>query len=338
MTPMTPLLETRALAIGYRRRGKSDVRLGHDLELRLQRGKLVGLLGPNGIGKSTLLRTLAGVQKPLAGQVLIAGKDIVNLKPGELARRLSMVLTALPPPMLMTGYGLVALGRHPHTDWLGRMTPDDHRKVAAALRAVKGEELAEQPAAELSDGQRQKLLIARALAQESEIMLLDEPTAYLDLPRRIETMSLLKRLARSQQRAILVSTHDLDLALRACDNLWLMSAAGITAGAPEDLALHGSLSATFRADGIRFDQERGGFFLDPPGGRAVHVAGHGQDIAWIRRALSRAGFTLNESPGRVLVSRAQNGSEPIWKLRIDDNVTKHRTIEAVLNTLESQQE
>ncbi len=335
---MTPPLETRALAIGYRRRGKSDLRLGHGLELRLQRGKLVGLLGPNGIGKSTLLRTLAGVRKPLAGQVLISGSDIANLKPGELARHLSMVLTALPPPMLMTGYGLVALGRHPHTDWLGRMTPEDHSKVAAALRAVKGEDLAEQALAELSDGQRQKLLIARALAQESQIMLLDEPTAYLDLPRRIETMSLLKRLAHSQQRAILVSTHDLDLALRSCDRLWLMSPAGITVGAPEDLVLDGRLSETFRADGVRFDQRRGGFFLDPPGGRAIHVAGDSEETAWMRRAVRRAGFALNNEPGKIVVMRAQNGREPIWKLRINESVTKHQTIEAVLNRLEGQLE
>ena len=333
---MTPPLETRALAIGYRRRGKGDVQLAQGLDLRLQRGKLVGLLGPNGIGKSTLLRTLAGVQKALSGRVFVAGEDITRLKPKEQARRLSMVLTAVPPPMLMTGYGLVALGRQPHTDWIGRMTAEDHGKVSAALRAVKGGDLAEQPLAELSDGQRQKLLIARALAQESEIMLLDEPTAYLDLPRRIETMSLLKQLARAQRRAILVSTHDLDLALRSCDRLWLMSAAGISAGAPEDLALDGRLSATFRAEGIHFDQRSGGFFLDAPGGRAVHVAGDGEATAWMRRAVSRAGFALSDEPCRITVARYRNGSEPMWSLRLNDSVTRHESIEAVLNRLEDQ--
>ena len=333
---MTTLLETRDLSIGYRRRGKSDNLLGRGLNLRLHCGELIGLLGPNGIGKSTLLRTLAGAQKPLSGRVLLAGNEVSSLKPRELARRLSMVLTAAPTPGLMNGYALVALGRHPHTDWLGRMTRDDHAQVAAALAAVNAEEFAEQPVIELSDGQRQKLMIACALAQQSEIMLLDEPTAYLDLPRRIETMALLKQLAHSTERAILVSTHDLDLALRSCDCLWLMSAAGIVQGAPEDLVLDGSLSATFRADGIHFDQNRGSFVLDAPSGLAVYVSGDDENAAWLRRAVTRAGFELNDSPGRIAISHHKNGNGKSWLLRIDERETHHHTIEAVLTQLESQ--
>ncbi|MCY3779964.1 MAG: ABC transporter ATP-binding protein [Chloroflexi bacterium] len=333
---MTLPLETRELAIGYSRRGRGDVRLGQGLNLRLQSGKLVGLLGPNGIGKSTLLRTLAGVQKPLAGELLLAGDDIRRLKPRDLAGRLSMVLTAIPPPSLMNGYALVALGRHPHTDWLGRMTERDHRQVTAALRSVKGEDLAERPVAELSDGQRQKLLIARALAQGSEIMLLDEPTAFLDLPRRIQTVALLKHLARNEKRAILVSTHDLDLAIRYCDKLWLMSASGIVSGAPEDLVLDGSLGMAFRASGIRFDTDRGSFFLDPPGRGTIYVEGNCEHANWLRRAVTRAGFEVGEKPGRTVLSRSGNGHDPGWKLRIDERVTLHETIEAVLNELEGQ--
>ena len=173
----------------------------------------------------------------------------------------------------MNGYGLVALGRHPHSDWLGRLTAADHRAVAWALNAVSASDLAEKPLAQLSDGQRQKLMIARALAQEAQVMLLDEPTAYLDLPRRVETMQLLKELARSAKRAILVSTHDLDLALRSCDQLWLMSADGIVTGAPEDLVLDGGLGKTFSAAGITFDKRIGSFVMDPPGGPSVRVIG-----------------------------------------------------------------
>ena len=216
-------LETQDLSIGYRRRAKGDLVLARALNLRLQTGRLVGLLGPNGVGKSTLLRTMAGMQKALSGRILLVGRELATHTPMALARRLSMVLTSAPQPNMMNGYGLVALGRHPHSDWLGRLTMEDHDAIAWAISAVKADDLVDKPLSELSDGQRQKLMIARALAQESDIMLLDEPTAYLDLPRRVETMQLLKNLSRSTKRAILVSTHDLDLALRSCDQLWLMS-------------------------------------------------------------------------------------------------------------------
>ncbi len=331
---MRPALETRNLTIGYRRRGEADVCLAKALNLRLQGRALVGLLGPNGVGKSTLLRTFAGLQKPLGGQVLLADEDVTAIAPRDLARKLSMVLTAAPPPALMNGYAIVALGRQPHTDWLGRLTDKDRHMIAIALRAVDGADLAEQRLAELSDGQRQKLMIARALAQQSEFMLLDEPTAYLDLPRKIETMALLKRLTRSEARAILVATHDIDLAMRYCDSLWLMSKDGIICGAPEDLALDGSLGGAFRADGIRFDQSRGRFYRERPGGQAVMVVGEDEHAAWLRRAVTRAGYSVSSGSSRAIVSRSRNGSGPRWKLRIDERVGYHGTIEAVLRALE----
>ena len=187
---MAMALQTRALTIGYRRRRQPDIVLASQLNLRLRPGTLVGLLGVNGVGKSTLLQTLAGTQAPLAGSVLLAGRDLRQLGAGDLARRLSMVLTRSPSAVAMTGFELVALGRLPHTDWLGKLRADDRRMVAWALEAVDARDLANESVAELSDGQRQKLMIARALAQETEVMLLDEPTAFLDLPRRIETMQL----------------------------------------------------------------------------------------------------------------------------------------------------
>ncbi len=327
-------LRSRDLSIGYRRRGRPDVVLARALNLRLRPGELVGLLGPNGIGKSTLLSTLGGGLQPLAGQVLLDQRDIAQLKPQERARRLSLVTTAAPRPRLMSGYALVALGRHPHTDWLGRLTADDRDIIAWALDAVNGGELAGQPVAELSDGQRQKLMIARALAQQSDIMLLDEPTAFLDLPRRIETMALLKKLAGTTGLAILVSTHDLDLALRNCDRLWLMSQAGIKAGAPEDLALDGSLGATFHAEGIHFDQRRGSFALDAAAGQPVYVPGDGEQAIWLRRALARAGYALDDRPGRIELYHQQNGHGSNWHLRINGATSRHATIEAALKALE----
>ncbi len=328
-----PALETRDLSIGFRRRGKLDIALARGLNLRLRRGQLIGLLGPNGIGKSTLLRTLAGMHKPIAGSVLVNGVDIAMLSPPEMAACLSLVLTVAPQPNLMNGYALVALGRHPHTDWLGRLTEKDHEVIARALDAVKAHDLAERPVAELSDGQRQKLMIARALAQESQVMLLDEPTAYLDLPRRVETMQLLKQLAHTTKHAILVSTHDLDLALRSCDRLWLMSDAGIAAGTPEDLVLDGSLGMTFQAAGMRFNLSRGTFAPDPPHGRAVSVCGNGAPAIWMRRALERSGYVVSDAPDAVEIRHRSNGEHPMWRLRINGSSSQHRLIQDVLDAL-----
>ena len=242
-------LETRSLAIGYRQR-RGEKRLAQELNLRLRRGELVGLLGANGVGKSTLLRTLARMHPPLDGRVLLDGDDAAKLSPADVARRLSIVLTAAPQPSLLNGYALVALGRYPHSDWLGNLHPRDHALVAWALAAVGACDLAAARVAELSDGQRQKLMIARALAQDCPLMLLDEPTAFLDYPRRLETLRLLRHLTRGAKRAILVSTHELDLALRYCDELWLMADGGVVCGAPSQLAADGSLQAAFGMDDL----------------------------------------------------------------------------------------
>jgi iron complex transport system ATP-binding protein len=332
----TIALETRALTLGYRRRRRSDVVLAHSLNLGLQKGQLVGLLGPNGVGKSTLLRTLARMQTALGGRILINGQDLATLSPAALARCLSIVLTVAPAPNMMNGYSLVALGRHPHSDWLGRLTAEDHEAVAWAIAAVNAEDLAETPLAELSDGQRQKLMIARALAQESAIMLLDEPTAYLDLPRRVETMQLLKRLARQAERAILVSTHDLDLALRNCDQLWLMQQDNMAIGAPEDLVLQGRLGETFSAAGINFDERLGAFVLDSPPGKRVKVCGDSTEAMWMRRALARSGYQLCEEAVAIEVARRTNGGAPLWHLRVHGRASAHRTVQAVLEALEGE--
>ncbi len=328
-----PALTTRGLTIGYRRRRKGDLVLARSLCLELARGRLIGLLGPNGVGKSTLLRTLGGLHPALAGRVRLAGHDLARLSPRALARQLSLVLTFAPQPALMTGYGLVALGRQPQSDWLGRLGDVDHAAIAWAISAVGADELAASPLAALSDGQRQKLMIARALAQEAPVMLLDEPTAYLDLPRRVETMQLLKRLAHSAGRAILVSTHDLDLALRSCDQLWLMSATGVVTGAPEDLVLAGALGETFDAAGFRFDQDSGAFIQASSPGRLVCVRGGGAQAIWMRRALERSGYALSDEPGAINVARRNDG-ETGWKLTIAGRASAHSTIQSVLAALE----
>jgi iron complex transport system ATP-binding protein len=294
------------LSIGYRHPRRPAVVVADNITVSLKPGELVCLIGPNGAGKSTLMRTLAGMQPPLAGSVSIMGDDLAALAPRDLAQRLSIVLTERVEVGILPAYALVALGRHPYTDWTGRLTPNDEAIVLWAIEAVGASDLAARSVDELSDGERQKILIARALAQEPDVMLLDEPTAFLDLPRRAEMMQLLRRLARDTNRAILLSTHDLDLALRSADQIWLLPKGGpLQAGAPEDLVLSGAFEAAFHSEGVTFDVYTGAFRVTEQPSDMVDVVGEGIPALWTVRALEREGFCPvrngTDAPVRITV-------------------------------------
>lgn len=243
------VLCARDLTTGYRS-GRHTRVVHRKLNLTLERGKLTALLGPNGAGKSTLLRTLAGLQPPLEGEVWIEGKTLRSFSAMELARKLAVVLTERVEVGYMTAYALAALGRYPYTPWDGRLSAEDEVIVQEAMRAARCESLASRMVGELSDGERQRVMIARALAQQTPIIFLDEPTAFLDLPRRVEIMHLLRDLAHQTGRALLVSTHDLELALRLADTLWLVGNGGMfTGGAPAALLRRGEVLRVFATEG-----------------------------------------------------------------------------------------
>ena len=287
------VLRTEDLSIGYRRARRDPVVIASDLSFSLRPGELVCLLGPNGAGKSTLMRTLARLQPPLSGQIWLDDRPLDSLRPGQLARRLSIVLTDRVDVGAMSGYGLVSLGRHPYTGWTGTLEEQDQQIVHWALQAVRAKDLADRLTIEMSDGERQKVLIARALAQQPRVMLLDEPTAFLDLPRRVEVMDLLRQLASENGQAILLSTHDLDLALRNADRLWLLSADGeLFDGAPEDLILNGAFERVFSAEGVTFDRERGSFHTRQEASGRLRLEGDGVAAFWTRRALERIGYSV----------------------------------------------
>jgi iron complex transport system ATP-binding protein len=317
MSPLTPTsrpapaLAAEALMVGYAVRKSAPRLVAGPLRLALYPGELVCLLGPNGAGKSTLLRTLAGVQVPLGGHLTVGGKPLASLSPEARARQLSIVLTERIEAGHLTGRELVSLGRHPHTGWLGGLSAHDHAQVQAALAATGTAEFAHRPVGELSDGERQKVLLARALAQDTPLILLDEPTAHLDLPNRVALLRLLHQLARSLGKAILLSTHELDLALQAADRVWLLPATGeLLAGPPEDLVLSGAFAAAFQREGLAFDIATGTFELHAPTGPAVQLVGNGPSAFWTRRALLRAGFVPTASPAdwHVTVPRSAGGS------------------------------
>jgi iron complex transport system ATP-binding protein len=205
---------------------------------------------------------------------------------------MSVVLTDRVGGGLLTVYELVALGRHPYTDWTGRLTESDHAAVELAIRAVGAEALAGRYLSELSDGERQKAMVARALAQEPDVMILDEITAFLDLPRRVEIMGILRRLAHEGGRTVLLSTHDLDLALHTADTIWLVREGTIVAGLPEELVLDGTFESAFQSDGVCFDRERGSFRIEHRGRGTVAVRGDSVTATWTRRALERRGYDI----------------------------------------------
>lgn len=304
-------MQTDALVIGYRQP------ISQALDLALRAGELVCLIGANGIGKSTLLRTLAGMQTPLAGQIRVGGQPLASLSDRQRAQQISIVLTERTPPGMVSGWELVALGRHPHTDWMGQLSDDDKNKVRWAVAQVAATELAPRPLVELSDGERQKLWIARALAQETPVMLLDEPTAFLDLPHRVEVMQTLRTLAHQNQQAILLSTHDLEVALRSADRLWLMmpDAVGVRVevGTPEDLILSGAFEAAFPK--LSFDRATGHFVIPQhPAGQVALICQTDDPIRqhWTRRALERAGYAVVTGGGdhpQVIIS------EQGWQLQ-----------------------
>jgi iron complex transport system ATP-binding protein len=246
-----PVLSAKEFSIGYGQ-GKRVTVIAEQLDLSLNSGEVVCLLGPNGVGKSTLIRTLAGMQPPLAGQVTIGGDDISRLDRMTLAQRISVMLTDRTIPMMMTAREMVSLGRFPHTNWLNQFSQADHQAVENALNAVGAAGLADRLLSELSDGERQKVMIARSLAQQPLVLMMDEPTAFLDLPRRIEMMYLLKRVASETACAVLLSTHDLDLALRHADQVWLMWENGqLATGTAAELLESGAFN---RAFGVLFDE------------------------------------------------------------------------------------
>jgi len=319
------ILQTFDLAIGYKQPRQSPLLVAENINLTLPAGELVCLIGPNGVGKSTLLRTLAGMQPPLSGQALLNGRNVHKLNARELARQLSVVLTERIDVGILSVYALAALGRHPHTNWTGILSGHDEAVVRWALEAVGVAELARRNVGELSDGERQKALIARALAQEPALMLLDEPTAYLDWPRRVEITQMLRRLTRDTGRTVLLSTHDLDLALRNADRLWLMARqAPIQVGAPEDLALNGALAATFQAEGVVFDTRTGSFVSQTQPGRVIVLSGQDEiGRIWTQRALERAGLTVGVTgEAEVQVAATSETGRFVWRL-IQDGETRN---------------
>jgi iron complex transport system ATP-binding protein len=315
------IVQTSDLSIGYNQNGKV-LCLFENLNIRLSAGELVCFMGPNGIGKSSLIRTLAGLQKPLEGKIHI---------PKEQA--IALVLTDKITAINMRVYDLISYGRYPYLSWNISLSEKDHALINEAIALVHVEQLINKRIYELSDGQLQMVMIAKALTQDTPVLFLDEPTAHLDLNNRVEIMNTLRELSRTAGKAILVATHELDLALQTADRIWLATQdKKIKEGIPEDLVLDGSFDQVFQFKG--FDLKTGKVYHTPYRNLSVNLIGEGHEYLWTKNALERTGYEVGKNSSITInVNTAANSTS--WMLTSENAKTAFNSLAELLNNLKS---
>jgi iron complex transport system ATP-binding protein len=254
------ILTTSNLCVGYS--SKKEIKtIASNINLSLKKGELIALIGANGIGKSTLLRTLIGIQPPLSGDVILNGKNISEYDSISFAQNLSIVLTEKLPASNLTVFEIIALGRQPYTNWLGNLSENDIWKINEAMELTQITSLAEKNHYEISDGQLQNVLVARALAQDTPLIILDEPTTHLDLLHKVSLFKLLKKLAKETNKCILFSTHDIDMAIQISDEMIIMTSENVVQDQPCNFISKGNFNTLFKDDHIAFDSEKGKFIV-----------------------------------------------------------------------------
>ena len=329
------LLKTKDLLVGYKAGSERQKCVAGPINAEIHAGELICLLGPNGAGKSTLLRTVAGLQKSLNGIVELDGESVFKLRPDQIAKKISLVLTDSVKSANLDVYSLVSLGRYPYSGWLGTLNTEDKKIIQWAIESTHVEKFLNRKVSQLSDGECQKVMLARALAQNTPLIILDEPTAHLDLPSRIELMRLLHQLARKTNKGILISTHELDLALQVADKIWLLKKDGsLEAGSPEELVLNGTFESAFDKAGVSFDKSTGTFNIHQNSGRAIKVVGEGASAFWTKRALLREGFDITNIDSATIsveVQESESGSK--WLFTQNKAVREFKSLESFLQII-----
>ena len=324
-------LSAHNLSVGYKHKGNVHIVLS-DLNITLERGCLVSLLGANGAGKSTLLRTITGVQEPLAGNVMLSDAQLNSLSQRERSRMIGIVTTDRIMAGGLSVTELVSLGRQPHTGFWGRLSSTDKERVREAMHDAGIEHKANCFVSQLSDGERQKAMIAKSLAQRTPIIVLDEPTAFLDVASRFETMRLLHDLAHKHNKAVLLSSHDISLSLLLSDKLWIIdSNRQFIAGGTEDLILNGTLSRMFNSDALTFSREMGDFEMSLPTSHAVSLECSSVALKrCITNALMRNGIAVQHG-ANLSITAIASGSD--YSINIGSQSLT--TIEELIKTLKS---
>lgn len=325
------LLRAENLRIGYLL-GKKEIKVCDGMNFELKRGELVALLGPNGAGKSTLLRTLSSSLQPLSGNIFYSGRLLKNISQRDLSRKISVVLTDHTQAGGLTVSELVSLGRQPYTGFFGRLKARDLRLVDEAINSVGLSFKSNSYMAELSDGERQKAMIAKALVQETDVLLLDEPAAFLDVASKLELMALLRQIAVERNCAVLFSSHDVEQALALSDKLWLMSRDGLLCGGTEDMVMQGHLSELFRSDNVRFDLGSGVYRLCSD--TSVSVSVKAQDLSllfWAKSALLRNGYGITD--GLAVEIAIDLKSKDCIEIKTKNSIVVCKSFEEMLETI-----
>jgi len=281
------LLEIKDLQIGFSSKGQKIIIQDH-LDLSIHGGELICLIGPNGVGKSTLLKTLGKIIPPLSGDILIHGKNYTSITNDEFSRNIGLVLTDHLDDSQLVAADVIAMGRYPYTGFWGKLKEKDWQIVEESAQKVGINQLLDRYFIELSDGEKQKVMIAKALAQQTPLMLLDEPTAFLDFPTKTSLLIMLRKLARMQNMAIILSTHDIELAIKTADQIWLFPEHQKSInGLPEELVLNGQIIDVFKNKEMTFDMKTGHFERIFTSKRALKVSGDSRNILWLKKALAR---------------------------------------------------
>lgn len=327
-----PIVEIKALEVGYKSAGRSNTLLS-PIDLEISFGSFIALVGPNGAGKSTLLRTLSGLQSPLSGEVVIKGKKLLHLTLSERSKLLSIVLTEHPDDFYLKAEEVVASGRYPYTNFWARLSKFDQQIIAQSMDSCGVAHLKHRRLISLSDGERQKVMIAKALAQDTPLIILDEPAAFLDYPSKIELMHLLKDLTVHSGKTILFSSHDLDLVLRSADRVWLISPnKPLLEGIPEELVLKGSINDYFDKTKLSFDISLGHFVSASEPNKTVLVQIEDPIMRkWVSNALLRKGFKADGDSHANTLEVQTNSGQFIVKSQLGSHFFSN--LESMINFL-----
>ena len=327
MNKSEKILSVNDLSVGFAgRKGSRELLL--NINSDVEKGELIAMVGANGVGKSTMLRTIVGLHPRLAGNISLINRELGDYSRQDIARKAAFVTAGSTVSQNLTVYELVSLGRFPHTNWIGQLKDIDKEHINSSIEDVGLSGKMDIRIDQLSDGEKQRAMIARAVAQDTELLVLDEPTAFLDLPNKYELIHLLRRLAETNNKSIIFSTHDLHIALKESDKIWLLIKSQLIQGAPEDLILNGSVKEIFTNSQLEFSEEEGNFYLPAEAKFYLRLRSSDNLKNATRQALERINVKITEDKRDPLLEADFTSSGPGWTLYSDDS---DRSFDSIYN-------